>query len=1791
MDFDDLKRFLVELPSLLNYQDSSSVKQLVFNALYYSATDQANYLNCLFPDIFISHLQNLQASNFDLKVLKTVAPFNKPALSQSTSFSHPPGKPCARLFKCNDTVYRCEDCGFDDTCVLCAYCFNEEDHIDHSVQMYTSSGDSGGVCDCGDPEAFVNPLHCKCSTQKVDSEAALREKDIENLDPKILASTIEICLDYILDVTNLSISTLPMIHDLMKVQNIINPRKWSNHASLPSSHYGGATDKNSDSKWYLLLWNDEFHDVNQAVYAIKRCTGIADDKAVEIASKIDKEGYCILMESGRCEGLLRFKNIVEEGGLIATIVSARDYMRDFIVRGIFFWLEDILSSTNNVFKARCQRILSELLLDKNFVFSTAVPADFLSPVKEVLKLSCYRNGLPLDNKFTNNDSINSLNYSDSDLNYQEEDFQDDSVSGSSNRSEEHFSRFQSLLIFQIRFPKLVRQKLVPILIPLLVSNADLKQVFARQFTEIYPRLLTIFAYSDREDHLNLISEIAVQLYTCPVTVQNLLNNVGIGFILNPVITIIEESSSFFDGEQEHKVFSFSGEDSHRERTIQMAVARAIHDFGLFTSSSFSGDAIAMLMYPQNMAFIISFLKLFQGYLPLSRKLGEHVEQESFLFRYHIAISVPIFEALRNLAFSQYDNPVSDASISTILELSKGSKIDEDQRVREESYRVSNHHHGLVYPLTTFLSLLTQARGVEDALPLLKEYERQVISISSESLWNIVLASQIKVGFWIRNGLSASRQASMYFGADMSEFTFSCDFHLQQLAFLVSNDPSGLLTKMLKRWEIFDWFTNEQTFDKTVYEDRFFSIVEMFIWIAYNLLTDRSKFVPPPPKEQAAVEAKRLMAYTLCEKARSYSSLKAKVTSRVSSLAEFDNLLYSIADYQPPSALMDTGLYKLKESMYLVLDPMSLFSDLTKFHSMSETLRKYISRSKGIKEEDVILTPIIDKCGLSEVDNHIGEFAKTSLFMKITYKFLRVAVDNSNEVYLPQLLHLIHAIIVDDESIHGKQYLNPVFVDIPVCDLLVTIVESGMSSSIIRKADYIVQQLLSKDHRIMENLVSCFGEEHVAKFRNRSASLSANADASSKRKVEERKRKILKKFSKKQNQFLSQNKEMREKHEENLEKDKADHRVCVLCGEQEDADKPFGVLIVRTRAPIFWKFGSKVTKGAVSLWNDDLYTDTDKSDYGTGYDCKDNLCEDFEQVVLSSCGHGIHFECYKRGAGRSKNYPCPLCHNLYRSFLPTIVGKAPNSTMTRLQSILYGEPVAQNYSSIIHYGQTSQKKTFLRYIYTFESSTLNSDIFKELELATDKRKLEYMSWATEFASTIEMCEIATRLNGVSAYSGFLSQIPKFRRTLLSSLFRVCILIPELTNEEFSPYPETYQKKEKSEEENDISNYQNGVFSRTLLLFFKTNESLATLARMGICEIIAGVFHRFSTMHYCYVSGDIKEDDCDSDCSSNPAFDPFCSLYEYYLVNLMDSDSDPDSELDIYLDDIKRRVFRILQQILCVYLRKVIIFQDILLGQQVGDNFISDPRYSEMEEEIKKQKTPFGLDPLTKILGIPTLEEILRRIFTHYYDSFERETFMTVCKVEMPKDKANNNSQFMLEYPGVVHLTTLPQDYQKCLLRLSNLDAEDKLRCLVCGEWIRKNKLDYHMLECASDIGVFFNPKKTVLRIYISINQTPIALEVMAPYLTKHGEVKTFGYKGKAMLSEFRFKELNKLWVNQGLYAFVTRNLFGNSTGLTVNGLGINLNRGGIFNNNAVVDENDEDGTNWNDDNDEDEFIIM
>lgn len=1780
MKQDLLKRFLVTLPSRLNFDNQEAIRVNLFKALYYGVTNDGQFLEELFPSI--TSYEKLELTDYEFPIcFSDQASFF--SYVHSESYSHPIGSACARPLKKGEPVYRCEECGFDSSCVLCVYCFNENDHIGHNVQMYVARESTNGICDCGDHEAFKHPLKCKCQIIGDTSEITHPFK-------ASLKTTLRIVLDYILDVTNFSIATLPFIHDhINKGHGVLTTETLSEISSLPVHKYG-AEDKNSTGLWYLVVWNDEHHNFPEATEAISAATGVDHLKAHEIASKINIEGRCVLKSASSPISLFQSLDTAETNGLVATIMSARDYLREQIVEAMVQWLQEILShASNSSFKQFARRILGELLLEDDYTFPRSLPVTFLEGLSVDVRRKCYENGILYGGSFVN-DGLTTIppDFSTKSLNRSIHMILTPSTEKMVN------SRLQFLLVFTIRFKSVVRRALSQILIPPVLLDSTMKSMFCHQYVQIYPQLLTCLALVDREDHLSCIYDISSQIMTCPTSVQYILTTNHMGHIVGPLAQLIEEHVGKWDYDSGYPTFH---EQSHiapaKMKSLYEAVLRGVHDVNYVLDKNLSSSIVYHLLEKPNLAMVLLLLRTFQGYWTIERKYGDHVEKEIYDFIVHLKYSVPVLKIAKYIAEADTNDVELVKSASKVLLNYLNMRRVEQKSPGVANFTVSKDRVSFVHPINSLLSYLLQAHDFTLFLDILQGLKVPFMTISDISLRSIVLGAQVKVGFWIRNGISVSRQATLYAETAMADLAYWRDVHLNQIAIVV-DDPQTTLSNFLDRWELFAWFTGEVTHSTTVYEDRFFAMAEKFLLFIHNLVCDRSCFMNLTKSQRLAMVARKSISYALSTGPKSYSTIKSTMDSEIEAHDQFDTWLLEVADYQPPSSLVDSGMYRLKPHIYGELDPFSIRLDSSQAQDVMDAIVNYVSTTNNIKHQDVNLVPHIVYAHHSFVDSRITQFCRTVDFAKLVYKFLQVSIDTKDETYLPHLLHLIHAVLLDD----GTVIIPESFVTIPISDLLLNIVESTMSKHVVNKASFLLQEFITKDPRVVESLVDCFGKHHVDAYMDKKTGLVESDTDRRKRLASQRTAKVMKKFAKQRKKFLDKNSDSQLDSQLDLRPDSpldSDHhhpelRHCVVCNEPESCDEVFGLLGSTFNTSILWKLNEDdpvLFQAALARYHDPPRDPHQACGRGYKYSTNQTPLNNlgYDAFVASTCSHGMHYRCYRNIASRSTYFACPLCHTIQNIFIPSFMapsgGGAQGGDGTGggghgaagsghgaggdnaggggvAAADMDYPPLEVKYNQILH--STSTRKATMLMQAFFHSSYTESSMLrlrKNVHVFSDDfnmklRKGDFVNGtsptikyfnvlqklSTLIADTIRMHEITARLDGADGYSQFL-HIPAASTTLLKSLIQCRVALYEL-REMPSLLGSTNNLATV------IKNFWNseylvdGVFNEVVMLYFQTDESLTTLARLGLTKIVTVCFYslalRCRDNQNFGLMADVVHQPLDSTTISDVQ-----KIFDYGKDSL-GIDYIDDCDRDVYFTTLYYGVER------CIlpYLRQMVMFADILTSLALGDHtHRSTAEMLALEHEIKAQDRLDNPDILCTKLGIPILSELIHGL-AEYDESreFEFKIHDIVLQAKIPK--YYDSGILTIDYPGVIRLIDLPSDFMTCMMdynRRTKNGVYDNYICLHCGLKLPISKFYRHMRRCSSHTCIFFHASKNNLRVVTHIGGGPISVHIPGPYLTVHGEVKDPRTNGKAMLSQFRYMDLNRLWLNQTLFGFLTRSLYG------------------------------------------------
>lgn len=251
------------------------------------------------------------------------------------------GTACGHIFKSGESTYHCKTCAADDTCVLCARCFDSSDHDGHMVYISISPGNSG-CCDCGDREAWDRPQHCAIHTVDHEAQAGQTGKDKGKATSSIplevresVEMTIARAIDYLCDVFSCSPEQLR----LPKSETTI--RQDERMSRLNSSSYGEPERRDTAEEYALVLWNDEKHTVDDVRNQVARACSQTKKFGLDKAMQVNDVGRSVVAYSKDISALLRMAEIIEQLKVTVTIRSARDTFREGMCATIIDWLSDI----------------------------------------------------------------------------------------------------------------------------------------------------------------------------------------------------------------------------------------------------------------------------------------------------------------------------------------------------------------------------------------------------------------------------------------------------------------------------------------------------------------------------------------------------------------------------------------------------------------------------------------------------------------------------------------------------------------------------------------------------------------------------------------------------------------------------------------------------------------------------------------------------------------------------------------------------------------------------------------------------------------------------------------------------------------------------------------------------------------------------------------------------------------------------------------------------------------------------------------------------------------------------------------------------------------------------------------------------------------------------------------------------------------------------------------------------------------------------------------------------------
>ncbi|KAI3402715.2 hypothetical protein KGF56_004389 [Candida oxycetoniae] len=1300
---DQLRRFLLYTPSQFSYDLDGKAKKEIRKALFLSITDQGKFLHWLFPGIS----EDFVEKEFDWKYpnyLKYLATKRDLGETHSNSAFHS-NRPCSRIFRKGEPIYRCLTCGFDETCALCAHCYQPSEHKGHESYVAICRRENGGVCDCGDPEAWNRDF--KCPYALTDSN--MHDRNLPSDFQDAIVRTTNIILDHIIDVMVRSDCHL----DELEEENSKHTVEENTRISALDPHvYGSCPTKFSDmnnGNYCLMLYNDQVHHYRDAVQRVRLASNKFKDFATMVTEKVQNYGRAKVVSSKSIEVLLERQKILNATGLITCIRSERDIFREDVCHELIVWLNDFAESEFFKINTTAKDLFCSAFCEQ---WRRGVS---IEEEKEGEREDSTGSGLKIGrlNRDLTIPQGGRLQHNKAEPPQKQPQTCSKCLSVVQDKhSTQYGSHLQYMIFLDVRFWKAARFLLRDMFSTSLITNLKLKNTLSCQYVDIYTVTAYNFLVMDREPEWNLMSTLSTQLFMSPGNSKFIIQRGDFTSILSSIHTFLTCD----------KIVSYSpsNEISH-EVSIKNLKNRRWGQ--LFFDISFvisRGKEYRDVLNKESVALICDILELFQGRPVLKREKIAHVEYEnpdySTIFQavqaiYKFAeLSADSINCFENGCIQREERVRSTISyvLKYLIQLElgemKGVKYENtdinicipDATSREpitgmavKVSKVDLDKVSFLHPLHSFLSWLIEYASFP-SMNILKEIFDQV---QMESLhkkpWSIgslifdypiktiVLLSQIKAGFWVRNGFSVKSQLQLYRNTGIRDHGYMRDLFLIQVFYNIGH-PDFVTYLILDRWCLLEnWLQSQDdddddddddndalTYDEKILPYMLEECLNFFI----HLSTEVVHLKGLSEEELNKIKIKRELMHNLCFEPIGYKKLCSYIPESVVCDKIFDITLNEITIYKQPVGSNDSGVLQLKDEYLDQIDPYYFNYTANRRDDALKFVKNRKCKRWGTCAEDVVVEPMLindDEDGVLEIYKSTANFSLSHYFNEFIIKILIYIQRNTKEqveILLDTVLHLIHICCLEqmiDAKSYGSFYSKLVKwsnkYSTSIVDLLYKFLAAGNYESVHSKIRAILIAVNKRHpdlYKVMKEQNESFDPEVMSTEHDKST--QENEAMRRKRIAKTKQQHLLEKFKRQQIEFLKNNlQEDVDASDVKMEDNDEEHgwtfpeEHCILCKNATETAGPFGIIAHIGRSSTFrnvpfdndyWflkAFSDSVnlnccdekhetTQIKTEKWN--AYMDTVKSNntFGPGFDTVSSV---ENKVVSSTCGHGMHFLCY------------------------------------------------------------------------------------------------------------------------------------------------------------------------------------------------------------------------------------------------------------------------------------------------------------------------------------------------------------------------------------------------------------------------------------------------------------------------------------------------------------------------------------------------------------------------------------
>ena len=871
------------------------------------------------------------------------------------------GRPCGRKLERGEPTHRCLTCGLDETCVLCKYCFNPRDHVGHNVFVKISCRDDGGICDCGDREAWRREVHCFCDDGPQNFTPLPLE--FKSRVTKILS----VIFDFLVDV----LSGMSLEFQTIRSEAAIIER--TERAALVPEKYGFNPQPRRRllDKWCLQVWDDEKRSVTDMRAALLVSTERNAGFINMITERIQKTGKATVAVSESLVPLTVMRRRIRH--FVTSIRSVEDIMREEMASEIVDSISTLTTARiPGADSAEMLELIGEgLLADWHpGVHPNQLPlyAADLRSVSPQYRSEMDRYNIPIDTSLLylseeskeeemsdvvpedrrEDDHLEaeqntSANVGDSgdvgDPLESEELFGPDYVYGhlsqklQSNLSvalptgalswpiENAQKRLKLLIFFDVRLNKSIRHQLTDLYVAVLLSNHSMKTRASIIYADVYPLLVDQYIHLDRDTDMSVTTALSTQLFTTPSVATTLMKTDAFEIYMNLLRRIFTKTNVV-----DPKMF--------RNRRL----GQVFHELSYLLWRNSQKETVGT--NPQRLAQAAQFLALFQGMAPMLRRADKHIEYENEKWVYCYASMPYALTLARNIAagidgasyelqrntiqnavsvisqsLKQWQNSLADQLGAQAMDIKLSYGPFANLVVFLTGIDVSSEPVSLLNPVHAFLSWILEFSSSKiDLRGALDADNGTDYALFDAPMSTLAVVSHISVGYWVRNGYAMRIQLQSYRDATLRDLAYARDIYMTQVA-LALLEPNTVFMNLVRHFRLINWPTS--TLGDT---QQAFYLLDEFVHIVNTLLTDRLRFCDLRDSDMKAASLRREILQILGFKSMPYSELTRMIPESLVVDEKFDTVLMDVAVYTPPSGAHGVGKYSLRPELYSEFDP-------------------------------------------------------------------------------------------------------------------------------------------------------------------------------------------------------------------------------------------------------------------------------------------------------------------------------------------------------------------------------------------------------------------------------------------------------------------------------------------------------------------------------------------------------------------------------------------------------------------------------------------------------------------------------------------------------------------------------------------------------------------------------------------------------------------------------------------------------------------------------------------------------